>query len=78
MLEQIDNAKDKGQLLEMRNGLTNYGTVNIADVRNSLEQRRNNRDRSPKVYRLVMNPGRPCEPNISDESRRICAQALIK
>ena len=56
---------------------SNYGQLNITAVRESLQRKRQNQTRSKQVYTMIQ-VNSPCEVTISDESKRICASALMK
>ena len=58
------------------NGLDNFDEANIADIRKAWAEEEKNGTIQHKVYTMVQ-ANAPCEVVITEESRRLCAEALL-
>jgi hypothetical protein len=63
----------------MANGniLDNFDEANIAAIRKKWDEQKSNGTIKRRVYTMVQSNS-PCDVEITDESRRLCAEALLK
>jgi predicted transcriptional regulator len=55
----------------------NFDEANIADIRKKWDEEKKNGTIKRQVYTMVQSNA-PCEVEITEESRRLCAEALLK
>jgi hypothetical protein len=64
-------------LMANGNRFDNFDEANIADVRKRWDEEEKNGPIKRQVYTMVQSNA-PCEVKITEESRRLCAEALLK
>lgn len=76
IIKVFDQAGVKLNKIEEKNQI-NYNEENLDDLSRYIEEGKIG-DKDGKVWRMVENPGAPCDVKISEESQKILAKILLK